>query len=207
MRRRFPLAGFAAVLVAALTATVYAQDEPTTDQPNVPTSSTSSPKKTSSTSDSALHRDMFVTLAVVQQFFPEVMKDGLETDSAAVGKPVATRAANYTSKDGSKRVILSVDQYQSVGEALYAYQDARQKSEASEANPIAISNVGQQVFAYNVTQGTETRPVITSLDDTLIVRATLAGYDATTDSIAKLADLTGKEVEQARAHVSTRRKR
>jgi hypothetical protein len=204
MRSRFTMAWFAAALVAVLTVAAYAQDEPT-EQPTA--SSASAPKKTSNPSEPALRRDMFVSLSVVQQFFPEVNRDTLDTDANALGKPVATRTSSYTSKDASKKVMLSVDQYQNAGEAMYAYQDAARKSENSEANPIAISNVGQQVFAYTITQGTETRPVITSLDDTLIVRATLAGYDGTTDNIAKLAELTGKEVEQAHTHVSAHRRR
>ncbi len=207
MRSRFRMAWFAVVLVAALTTGAYAQDEPATDSTAGGTSSPKSAKNTSSASEPTLRRDMLVPLATVKEFFPEVSRESFEVDSAALDTPTGTRIANYASKDGSKKVILSVDQYRNPGEAQSAYQEANQKSQTAESNPIAISNIGQQVFAYTMSQGTDTRAIIISLDGILIVRATLSGYDATTDNIAKLADLTRKEVDQAHAHVSARRRR
>jgi len=58
-----------------------------------------------------------------------------------------------------------------------------------------------------MTQGTETQVSIYSLDDMLLVTGKLTGYDATTEDISKLVDLTRKEVAEARAHVPARRKR
>jgi hypothetical protein len=39
----------------------------------------------------------------------------------------------------------------------------------------------------------------------LLVAATLGGFDASTDNIAKLADLTRKELAQAKSHKRSRR--
>jgi hypothetical protein len=150
---------------------------------------------------------MFVSLSVVKEFFPGISRYTFATRSTAFGKPVATRLADYTSGDGSQKVSLTVDQYVNPGEALVAYQEAAQKSQADESNPIAISNVGQQVFAYTAAQAKGAHVSITALDGPLIVGATLTGYEATTDNIAKLGDLTRKQVAQASAHITTRRKR
>jgi|SRR5271165_1886833 len=204
MLSRSGVAWLAAALVLALSLTAYAQDEPATE-PRPGGKTTTTP--TSNTSESELRRDMFVSLAVVKDFFPEVTRSTFEADATAFGKPVGTRIANYTTNDGSKKISLSVDQYQNPAEALFAYQDTAQKNELAEVNPIAISNVGQQVFANTLAQGKDKRIAITSLDGTLMVTAMLAGYDTTTDNIARLADLARKEVEQAHAHVSARRKR
>lgn len=197
MRRRLAVAWFAAVMLGTLSLKVYAQEEAGTP----PTTNTvSAPEPT-------LRRDMFVSLSVVKELFPAVSRYTSAVHSTPFGKPVATRLQEYTSNDGSQKVSLSVDQYTNPGEALSAYQEADQKSQSDETNSIAISNVGQQVFAYTITKAGGTRIAITSVDGLLVVGATLTGYEATTDNIAMLGDLTRKEVVQASTHINTRRRR
>jgi hypothetical protein len=196
MRRSY-LAWLAALLVGALALSAYAQDE-----------TTSTPTSNSSTSsEPTLRRDMLVSMGVVRDFFPDVNRYTTEANSAPLGKPIATRTANYTTKDGAKTVTLSVAQYQDTDAASAAYKEADQKNQLAESNPIALSNVGQQVFANMVTQGAATRVLITSLEGPLLVEARLAGYDATTDNISRLADLARREIAQADAHVISRKKR
>ncbi len=193
---RSRLAWLAAIIIGALCLSAYGQDEPVTE----PSSSTSS------TSDFTLPRKMFVSLGVVKQFFPAVTRQySPDSNSTAVGKPQATRMVIFSTNDGSKRVTLSVADYDNPGDASSAYQQAAQKSQLPEFNPIAVSNVGQQVFAGTVAQGTQTQVSLTALDGTLIVGATLAGFDATTENIGKLAELARKEVSEAKTHARRRR--
>jgi hypothetical protein len=182
-----------AVLSGALSMHAYAQ-EPSNDTSGA------------SASDAALSRNMLVPLKVVKQFFPTVTRlESTEENPGAIGKPAATRTAVYTTKDLSKKVILSVEQYASLGDALTAYQEAVKRIQVPELTPIALSNVGQDVFGGVVTQGNETHITINTLDGDLFVAATLGGFDASTDNIAKLADLTRKELAQAKSHKRSRR--
>ncbi|HKD86571.1 MAG TPA: hypothetical protein VKB58_17615 [Terriglobales bacterium] len=181
-------------LTAALSMHLYAQEQPSTD-----TSGASS-------SDAVLSRNMLVPLKVVREFFPAISRlQGGEENASAVGNPTATRTAVYTTKDASKRVVLSVEQYASLGDALTAYQEAVKRTQVPELTPIALSNVGQDVFAGIVTQGGDTHVTIKTLDGDLLVGATLSGFDASTDNIAKLANLTRKELAQAKGHEKSRR--
>ncbi len=59
--------------------------------------------------------------------------------------------------------------------------------------PVPVPNLGQQAFAGTVTMGAETHVGLGALDDTLIVGATLAGYDATPGNTAKLVALARTE--------------
>jgi len=111
----------------------------------------------------------------------------------------------FSTKDGSKKVTLSVAEYGNPSDASSAYQQAVQKSQLPEFNPIAVSNVGQQVFAGTVAQGAETQVGLTALNGTLIVGATLAGFDATTENMGKLAELARKEVSEAKTHAPRKR--
>jgi len=177
-----------------------AQDEPATEAGTATSSAISK-------SDFALPRNMFVSLKVVREFFPEpIRQQNAAESSAPLGKALAARTIVYANKDGSRRVLLAVSLYANPSESTLAYQEALRKTQLPEFNPIAVSNVGQQVFGI-MTQGTETQVSIYSLDDMLMVTGTLAGYDATTEDISKLVDLTRKEVTEARAHVPARRKR
>jgi hypothetical protein len=183
-------------LLAALTLSAYAQ-EPASDDSSI----------TNSTSQSAVKRDMFVSLKVVKEYFPAVTRYRAEANSTALGSPIATRAVNYLSEDSASMVTLSVDEYQTPTDAQSAYQQAVQKFQRSESSPIALSNVGQEVFGSTVTENSQTHIEIVALDGALIVGTKLAGYESTTENIAKLASLARDEVAQARAHAGKLRRR
>jgi hypothetical protein len=183
-------------LLAALSLSAYAQ-EPTADEPSI----------TNSAPQSAVKRDMFVSLKVVKEFFPAITHYKAETNSTALGSPIATRMVNYTSDDSSSKVSLSVDEYENANDAMQAYQQAAEKAQRSEFTPIALSNVGQEVFGNTVTQNGESQIAIVALDGALIVGTRLTGYESTTENIAKLASLAREEVGQARAHAGKSRRR
>ena len=195
MRNRSRAACLAAVLVGALSLQARAQ-EPVGDA-----GTASSPPEVT------VRHDMFVSLKTVRDFFPTITRTNAEEGSTGPGKPEATRTVAYTTADRGQRVALTVAEYDTAGDALSGYQEALSKSQSSELNPIAISNVGQQVFANTITQGGATSVVMTSLDGSLIVGATMAGYEASTDNISKLAGLVRAEVTQAHKHIGTRRRR
>ena len=149
-----------------------------------------------------LSHNVVVPLKVVRQFFPALTRQ-LEAgvDAAAFGKPSATRRVIYVSGDGAQRITISVDNYTYGSEALLAYQQAAQKTQLAEFESIAISGVGQQVFGGTMKQDSETQVTITASDDKILLTVTLAGYEATTDNIAKLADLARLEISEAHARV------
>lgn len=182
------------ILSGALSMHVYAQEQPSNDTSG------------GSASDVVLSRNMLISIKIVKQFFPAIDRlESSEGNASPAGKPSATRTAVYTSKDASKKLILSVDRYEGFGEALTAYQQTVKRIQVPELTPIALSNVGQDVFGGIVTQGSDTHITINTLDGDLLVGATLAGFDASTDTIAKLADLTRKELAQAKTHERSRR--
>jgi hypothetical protein len=177
-------------MVATLSFCAYAQ-EVTSDEPSI----------TNSTSQSAVKRDMFISLKAVKQYFPAVTRYRADTNPGALGSPIGTRAVNFTSDDSASKVTLSVDEYENPGDAQSAYEQAAQKAQRSEVSPIALSNVGQEVFANTITESGETHIEIVALDGALIVGTKLSGYDSTTENIAKLASVAREEVAQARSHV------
>jgi hypothetical protein len=146
-------------------------------------------------SGSTLPRNVVVPLSVVNEFFPDVTQEASTGQNAtAVGNPTATRSVIYATSDGSKKVTITVDQYGSASDASSAYQEAVQKSEEVPGfTPLPPPIVGQQAFAGIVTMGAETHVGLGALDGTLIVGATLAGYDATPDNIAQLVALARTE--------------
>lgn len=75
----------------------------------------------------------------------------------AVGNPKATRSVIYANDDNSKKVTITVDQYESVTDASSAYEQAIEKSKIPGFKPLSVSNVGQKAFAGTVTIGAETR--------------------------------------------------
>ena len=185
----------AAVLLGTLSVHGYGQELPSND-----------PTTTTTASDAALSRNMMVSVKVIKEFFPAINRlQSSEPDEAPVGKPAGTRTAIYTTKDGSKKVILSVGQYGNPGDALTAYQETVKRMQVPELAPIAVSNVGQNVFAGILTQGDETRVSMNTLDGDLLVGATLSGFEASTENIGRLAELTRKELAQAKAHGRSRR--
>jgi len=149
---------------------------------------------------------MIVTLKATQQFFPAVIRElGTGANSAAIGNPKASRMVVYATNDSSKKVILSVDDYDNPSEAWLAFQQALKKSELPEFTSIAVSNVGQQVVAGTITEGGEMHTQVATLDGALIVGAALAGFDATTEEIGKLVELTREELLEAKTHAGARR--
>ena len=82
-------------------------------------------------------------------------------------------------------------------DATRAYQEALEKSLIPGFEPIAIPNIGQKAFAGSVTIGGETHIGLGALDGTLIVGATLAGFDVTPDNITNLVGLARAEADKA----------
>jgi hypothetical protein len=113
---------------------------------------------TTSTSDSVLSRNFVIPLSVVDEFYPQVAQDASTGQNVtAVGNPKASRSVIYANDDNSKKVTITVDQYESVTDASSAYEQAIEKSKIPGFKPLSISNVGQKAFAGTVTIGAETR--------------------------------------------------
>jgi hypothetical protein len=157
----------------------------------------------SATSCATLPRNVVVPLSVVSRFFPEITGEtSTGRNLTATGDPKATRIVIYEAGDGSKKVTITVDQYGSSSDASSAYQQAVQKSQSVPGfKPVPVSNLGQRAFAGTVTMGAETHVGLGALDGQLIVGATLAGYDATTDNTAKLVAVARMEDAAAKMAV------
>lgn len=162
---------------------------------------------TTSSSDSLLPRNAVVPKTVVNRFFPEVSQEASTGQNlTAVGKPKASISVIYVNSDSSKKVTITVDQYVSSSEASSAYQEAVQKSKTVPGfKPIPAENLGQNAFIGTVTQGGETHIGLGALDGTVIVGATLAGFDATPDIIDKLISMTREEEGVAKTAVAAKR--
>jgi hypothetical protein len=118
----------------------------------------------------------------------------------AVGNPKATRSVIYANGDSSKKVTISVDQYGTSSDASSAYQEAVAKSKSVPGfKPVSAANLGKNAFVGSVTQGGETHIGLGALHGTLIVGATLAGYNPTPDKLANLISLTREEEGAAKA--------
>jgi hypothetical protein len=148
-----------------------------------------------SASDSVLPRNVVVALKVVNRFFPEVTQEATTGQNlSAVGKPIATRSVIYTNSNSSNKVTVSVDEYANASDASAAYEEAVQRSKIVPGfKPISTPNLGKHAFIGTVTQGAETHVGLGAVDGTLIVGATLVGYDPTADNTAKLISLTREE--------------
>ena len=84
-----------------------------------------------------------------------------------------------------------MDEYATASDASSAYQEAVAKSKTVPGfKPVPAENLGQDAFVGTVTQGGETHIGLGALHGTLIVGATLAGYDLTPENTAKLISLT-----------------
>jgi hypothetical protein len=150
-----------------------------------------------------LSRDTVVPLSVVTRVFPVITQEiSTGQNSTAAGQPTATRSVVYGNSDNSKKVTISVDRYASPGDALGAYEEAVQKSRSVPGfNPIAAPNLGPHTFMGSVTQGAETHIGLGALGGASVVGLTLAGFDLTPDTIAKLISLA-REEEKA-CHIRT----
>jgi hypothetical protein len=155
---------------------------------------------TTSGSKSLLPRKVVVPVSVVNRSFPELRREASTGENVtAVGNPIATRSVIYANKDTSKKVTITVDQYASASDASSAFQEAVQKSKTVAGfKPVTAANLGQDAFIGSVTQDGETHIGLGALDGTLIVGATLAGYDRTPATTAKLVSLAREEEDAAK---------
>lgn len=180
------LAALSIAVVEALSLAAYGQSSPSSG--------------TTSTSDSLLSLNFVVPLSVVDVFYPQATQEASTGQNlTAVGNPKATRSVIYANDDNSKKVTITVDQYDNSTDASSAYEQAVEKSKIPGFKPASISNVGQKAFAGTVTMGAETHVGLGALVGKLIVGVTLAGYDATPDNVAKLVAIAHKEDAAARA--------
>lgn len=185
------LAALSIAVVEALLLAAYGQSSPSNG--------------TTRTSDSVLSRNFVVPLSVVEEFYPQVAQEASTGQNVtAVGNPEATRSVIYANDDNSKKVTITVDQYESETDASSAYEQAVEKSKIPGFKPVSVSTVGQKAFAGTVTMGAETHVGLGALFGKLIVGVTLAGYDATPDNVARLVALARKEDAAARAALDPR---
>ena len=73
--------------------------------------------------------------------------------------------------------------------------------------PVPAENLGENAFVGTVTQGGETHIGLGTLHGTLIVGATLAGYDPTSENTANLISLTREEERVAKAAMDRNRQK
>jgi hypothetical protein len=152
-------------------------------------------------SDSMLPRKVVVPISTVNRFFPEVTREASTGHNlTAVANAKATRSVIYANSDSSKKVTMTVDQYPTVSDASSAYQEAVAKSKTVPGvKPVPGENLGQNGFVGTVTQGGETHIGLGALHGTLIVGATLAGYDPKPENTAKLISLAREQERVAKA--------
>jgi hypothetical protein len=183
------LAAPSIALVEALSLVAYGQSSPSIGANTTP--------------EPVLPRSFVVLLRVVEEFFPEVTKEASTgQNSTAVGNPKATRSVIYTNTDGSKKVTITVDQYENSTDTSSAYEQAVEKSKIPGFKPVSVPNLGQKAFAGTVTMGAETHVGLGALAGKVIVGVTLAGYDPTPDNVTKLVAVARKEDAAARAALS-----
>jgi len=95
-----------------------------------------SSSSTTSTSDSMPPRNIVVPLSVIQRFFPEITQEATTGQNlTAVGNPTTTRSVIYATGDASKKVTVTVDQYESSTDASSAYQQAIETESGSSLAP------------------------------------------------------------------------
>jgi hypothetical protein len=186
MIRRFAALAFAVVVLLSLTAVGV----------------------TSAASTSLLPRQWIVPLKTAQRFFPQVSKQaGTGKNTTASGKPIATRQVIYANGGSSRKVTLSVDRYSKRKRSRTAYRDAVRKSKQVQGfKPLPKPNVGQKAFAGTVTQGHETHVGIISLQGSLIMQSTIAGYQATDSNVSNIVRLTRKQVARAKRKCAKRQR-
>ena len=160
-------------------------------------------------SDSMLPRKVVVPISTVTRFFPEVTREtSTGRNLTAVSDTKATRTVIYANSDSSKKVTITVDQYPTASDASSAYQEAVAKSKIVPGfKPVPAENLGQNAFIGTVTQEGETHIGLGALHGTLIVGATLAGYDPTPENTANLISLTREEERAAKAAMDRNRQK
>ena len=129
------------------------------------------------------------------RFFPEVTREASTgRNLTAVANAKATRSVIYANSDSSRQVTNSVDNYATPSDASSAYQEAVAKSKTVPGfKSVPSENLGRDAFVGTVTQGGETHIGLGALRGTLIIGATLAGYDVTPENTARLISLTREE--------------
>ena len=199
MRNGLRLTKFAAVFIAAMEALSV----------NANGQSPSPAHGSTQASDSTLPRKVVVPISMVNRFFPEVTGEASTgRNLTAVANAKATRSVIYANSDSSKKVTITVDEYPTASDASSAYQEAVAKSKTVPGfKPVPAENLGQDAFVGTVTQGGETHIGLGALRDTLIVGATLAGYDLTPENTAKLISLTHEEERVAKAAMHLNRQK
>jgi hypothetical protein len=160
-------------------------------------------------SDSMLPRKVVVPISTVTRFFPEVTGEASTgRNLTAVANTKATRSVIFANSDSSKKVTITVDQYPTASDASSAYQEAVAKSKTVPGfKPVPAENLGQDAFVGTVTQEGETHIGLGTLHGTLIVGATLAGYDLTPENTANLISLTREEERAAKAAIDRNREK
>jgi len=95
-----------------------------------------SSSNTTSTSDSMPPRNIVVPLSVIQRFFPEITQEATTGQNlTAAGDSTTTRSVIYATGDASKKVTVTVDQYESSTDASSAYQQAIETESGSSLAP------------------------------------------------------------------------
>jgi hypothetical protein len=150
-------------------------------------------------SGSMLPRNVVLTLSEVKQVLPEMSQEtATGEDETALGNPRGTKSVTYATDDGSRRVVISVAQYQSSQDASSAYRAAVQGSLAAPGGAgEALSNLGEQAFIGVSAQGDETHVGAGALYGDLIVNVTLQSYDGTTENRARVTELIRMEAAAA----------
>ena len=150
-------------------------------------------------SSSTLPSNLILTLSEVKELLPEMSQEtATGEDETALGNPRGTRGVTYATDDGSRRVVISVAQYQSARDASSTYQVAVQASLAAPGGVgEALSNLGEQAFIGVSAQGDETHVGAGALYGDLIVNVTLQGYDGTPENRATVIALIHMEAAAA----------
>ena len=150
-------------------------------------------------SGSTLPRNVVLTLSEVKQVLPEMSQEtATGEDETALGNPSGTRGVTYATDGGSRRVVISVAQYESSQDASSTYRAAVQASLAAPGGAgEALSNLGEQAFIGVSAQGDETHVGAGALYGDLIVNVTLQGYDGTTENRARVTELIRMEAAAA----------
>ena len=133
--------------------------------------------------------------------FPDVTNEvNTGYNLTAVANAKATRSVIYANSNSFKKVTITVDQYPTATDASTAYRKAVEKSKTVPGfRTMTAKNLDQNTFIGTVTQGEETHIGLGALHGTIIVAATLAGYDPKPKNIAKLISLTREEESAAKS--------
>ena len=151
------------------------------------------------TTGSTLPRNVVLTLSEVKQVLPEMSQEtAAGEDETALGTPRGSRGVTYAADGGSRRVVISVAQYQSAQDASSTYQTAVQASLAAPGGVgEALANLGEQAFIGASAQGGESHVGAGALYGDLIVNVTLQGYDGTPANNARVTELIRMEAAAA----------